>query len=92
MIVMMLLFAEVIKFGISIVHRDWCRNSSWNLFLTVRKKIAYAPSMPAKVPDKYYKRIKKDVERLDAVSVRESETIPYLINEVGIKKRNITYG
>ena len=28
----------------------------------------------------------KDVERLDAVSVRESETIPYLINEVGIKK------
>lgn len=51
-----------------------------------KKKIAYAPSMPAKVPDKYYKRIKKDVERLDAVSVRESETIPYLINEVGIKK------
>ena len=38
------------------------------------------------MPDKYYKRIKKDVERLDAVSVRESETIPYLINEVGIKK------
>ena len=36
--------------------------------------------------NKYYKRIKKDVERLDAVSVRESETIPYLINEVGIKK------
>lgn len=37
MIVMMLLFAEVIKFGISIVHRNLCRNSSWNLFLTVRK-------------------------------------------------------
>ena len=52
-----------------------------------KKKIAYAPSMPAKVPDKYYKRMKNDIERLDAVSVRESETIPYLINEVGIQKK-----
>lgn len=52
-----------------------------------KKKIAYAPSMPAKVPDKYYKRMRKDIERLDAVSVRESETIPYLINEVGIQKK-----
>ena len=52
-----------------------------------KKKIAYAPSMPAKVPGKYYKRLKNDIERIDAVSVRESEIIPYLINEVGIQKK-----
>lgn len=31
--------------------------------------------------------MRKDIERLDAVSVRESETISYLINEVGIQKK-----
>lgn len=49
-------------------------------------KISYAPSMPAPVEKKYYNQIKKCINRLDTVSVREKWTIDYLHNEVNVNK------
>ena len=49
-------------------------------------KIAYAPSMPSDVSEQYYDNIRKAVERLDAVSVREKYTVEYLRKNVGVRK------
>jgi hypothetical protein len=51
-----------------------------------KRKIAYAPSMPSSVPSMYHADIKKAIERLDFVSVREENTIQYLNGEIGIEK------
>ena len=41
------------------------------------KKISYAPSMPEAVSPVYYGKIKASLERFDAISVRENQTIAY---------------
>lgn len=51
-----------------------------------KTKIAYAPSMPSAVDQKYYGDLKKYIDRLDYVSVREKQTIAYLKQNVGIQK------
>lgn len=42
--------------------------------------------MPSSVPSMYHADIKKAIERLDFVSVREENTIQYLNGEIGIEK------
>lgn len=48
-------------------------------------KISYAPSMPTRVPERYYGELKKALKRFDAISVRENQTVEYLKNEVGVE-------
>ncbi len=49
-------------------------------------KIAYAPSMPTTVKEMYYPQLRKSIERLDAISVREKQTAVYLQEDVGVEK------
>lgn len=49
-------------------------------------KVAIAPSMPAPVDEKYYRKLKTLIDRLNFISVREKTTIEYLKNQVRILK------
>lgn len=51
-----------------------------------KKKIAYAPSMPADPGEQYYEQIRKFINHLDSISVREKSSIEVLKQKIGIKK------
>lgn len=50
-----------------------------------KRKIAYAPSMPQEVSEEYYEDLRRYIERLDFVSVRERETVGYLEDKVNVQ-------
>lgn len=51
-----------------------------------KRKIAYAPSMPIDPGEKYYDQIKRLVNRLDYVSVREDISVNILKERIGIRQ------
>ncbi len=48
--------------------------------------VAYAPSMPTTVEEQYYPQLRESIARLDAVSVREQQTVQYLQETVGVDR------
>jgi Polysaccharide pyruvyl transferase. len=54
-----------------------------------KKKIAYAPSMPAEITKEYHAKLLQCIERFTAVSVRERQTVEYLQKEIGVNKEII---
>lgn len=51
-----------------------------------RKKISYAPSMPCEISSQYYEKVRKSINRIDYVSVREKQTVKYLCESLKIDK------
>ena len=49
-------------------------------------KISFSPSMPSRVSKEHYQDLRRSINRIDKVSVRENETIEYLQKEVGVNK------
>lgn len=55
----------------------------------LKKKIAFAPSMPKEVSEKYFEELRSYIGRLDYVSVREKSTVAYLKNIVKVENNVI---
>lgn len=51
-----------------------------------RKKISYAPSMPCEISPQYYEKVRRSINRIDYVSVREKQTVKYLCESLKIDK------
>lgn len=49
-------------------------------------KVAYAPSMPTSIEKCYYEDVRKLIEKISYVSVREEQTISYLKNSLKVRK------
>ena len=51
-----------------------------------RKKISYAPSMPCEISPQYYEKVRRSINRIDYVSVREKQSVKYLCESLKIDK------